>query len=419
MQKQVLVLLFITVVIFTTKAFPINFNVTVSSFQDAENKPYIEVYYIVDRNSLSYTYNEQNKLNANVSTSLFIFDMDSNLVYGDRYNLLSPTANDSSSIKDFIDIQRIPITYGDYFLELELSDKLNPENTKTKVTPFYIENLESTCFSSIQLLEKSTKTVEKNQLSKSGFDIVPIISSNYYYPEEKKTLEFYTEIYNTKTELGKKSDLIILYYIESKGKNVPINNYSSFRKDKAQDIIPVLSSFNIENLPSGNYNLTIEVKNRKLELIRKKSLFFQRNNPIANIDLENVLSIDITNTFSSNLLDINELSDYINALYPISARSERRYQENQLNMKNLEFMQQYFYSFWKNRDYLNPEKAWLNYLEKLKYVDEKFSTTIHKGYETDRGRVYLEYGAANAIDARINDPNDFPYEIWQYYRFKR
>jgi hypothetical protein len=49
-------------------------------------------------------------------------------------------------------------------------------------------------------------------------------------------------------------------------------------------------------------------------------------------------------------------------------------------------------------------------------VEERFATQIHKGYETDRGRVYLKYGPPNIITESYNEPSSYPYEIWQYYK---
>jgi hypothetical protein len=37
---------------------------------------------------------------------------------------------------------------------------------------------------------------------------------------------------------------------------------------------------------------------------------------------------------------------------------------------------------------------------------------------SDRGRVYLQYGAPDASQQVSTEPNSYPYEIWQYYRIK-
>ena len=49
-------------------------------------------------------------------------------------------------------------------------------------------------------------------------------------------------------------------------------------------------------------------------------------------------------------------------------------------------------------------------------VNKNYNTSIKKGYETDQGRVYLQYGAPNSIITEKHDPSAYPYEIWSYYK---
>ena len=48
-------------------------------------------------------------------------------------------------------------------------------------------------------------------------------------------------------------------------------------------------------------------------------------------------------------------------------------------------------------------------------VQERFGSVQVKGYRTDRGRVYLQYGQPNDILEIPSDPVTLPYEIWHYY----
>jgi len=41
---------------------------------------------------------------------------------------------------------------------------------------------------------------------------------------------------------------------------------------------------------------------------------------------------------------------------------------------------------------------------------------IRRGFETDRGRVYLQYGPPNSITSRSHEPSSYPYEIWYYHQ---
>jgi GWxTD domain-containing protein len=77
---------------------------------------------------------------------------------------------------------------------------------------------------------------------------------------------------------------------------------------------------------------------------------------------------------------------------------------------------QFIYSFWFNKNNVNPRKSWEDYKIQVNRIEKLFSTRIKRGYQTDRGRVYLKYGAPNNLIERPNEPSSYPYQIWHYYR---
>jgi GWxTD domain-containing protein len=78
-------------------------------------------------------------------------------------------------------------------------------------------------------------------------------------------------------------------------------------------------------------------------------------------------------------------------------------------------LQQFFFNFWVQRNQANPEGAWKNYFNLVLGVEKEFGSIYKKGYETDRGRVYLQYGSPNQRNVETLNPWTFPYEIWHYY----
>ena len=81
-------------------------------------------------------------------------------------------------------------------------------------------------------------------------------------------------------------------------------------------------------------------------------------------------------------------------------------------------MQKFFLNFWKSRNPLNPEDAWLKYYQEVKSVNNDFTNFKIPGYLTDRGRVYLQYGPPNTIHSVENASSSYPYQIWHYYKLK-
>jgi len=77
-------------------------------------------------------------------------------------------------------------------------------------------------------------------------------------------------------------------------------------------------------------------------------------------------------------------------------------------------MQQLFYNFWKSRNDKDPQLMWLEYYKEVMKVNKEFGTYGLKGYDTDRGRVYLQYGPPDQRTKADVEPSAYPYEIWEY-----
>jgi hypothetical protein len=54
------------------------------------------------------------------------------------------------------------------------------------------------------------------------------------------------------------------------------------------------------------------------------------------------------------------------------------------------------------------------YMARVAYVNSAYSMLAREGYRTDRGRVYIVYGAPDDYERHPNEPDMKPYEIWSY-----
>ncbi|MBX2972999.1 MAG: GWxTD domain-containing protein, partial [Flavobacteriales bacterium] len=179
------------------------------------------------------------------------------------------------------------------------------------------------------------------------------------------------------------------------------------------------AEFDIAELPSGNYVLAVEARDRSGTLIARRDQFFQRNNPIRyNYDLQSMNTLDLDGRFDGAFSNRDTLVGHIASLRPIADPLEAKIIDDRHKDKDMELMKRFFYSFWANRS-ADPEKAWEAYRQEVVKVNRMFGCRVLKGYETDRGRVYLKYGAPNTMMDRFNEMGTLPYSIWHYYRAGR
>ena len=402
-------LLLISFTINSANAQQLRADFTYSTFNSPTDGPYIETYLSVQGNSVTYKNNE-NSFQGVVEIT-YVFKQGEEIKKYKKYNLLSPPNKDSLSIKaNFIDQQRISLPVGDYDFEIVIRDtnSLSPAFSSSRKISLNYNNTDIS-ISDIELIESLKKTSKKSSLSKSGYDIYPYASD--FYSEEFEKIAFYVEVYNTDKVLPAGDQFLINYSIVSAETNKVVGNFKSYKRTKAKAVNVILNSFSIQKLPSGNYHLVIDVRNKQNEVLIIKKIFFQRSNPQAT---PIVLTDAFQNSFVDNIPKA-DLDEFIKSTQPISSEIEISFAENQLKGKDETLMRQYFYNFWYTRNDENPEAEWKKYYELVKTVNREFKTGIKRGYETDRGRIYLKYGKPNTRMEIKSEPSSYPYEIWHYY----
>ncbi len=417
MKKRVLTFVLLALLIQQTKGRNLNAFFSYCTFDQPGNSSYIETYLNVVGTSVNLVKNSENKFQGKIEVQ-WVYKQNEKIVYFNKYNLLSPSLTDlSQAIPDFIDQQRVALHGGDYILELKITDKNSTEQSYITTQNISINYPSKKInISDIELLESYTPSVKAGTFTKSGYDVVPFVYN--YFPKTKESLKFYTEIYNTKDVLGDDYFLVTYNIAGHQNKSI-INNLGNSKKQKASSITGILAELPIHDVSSGNYNLSIEVRDKSNNLLASKQLLFQRSNPSEkSMNPDDLSVIKIDNTFVSYMTDKEVLTDYISSLYPISEHNEADIEDAQLQYNNIESMQQFFYYFWSKRNSNDPEQAWLDYQAEVNSVNATFACPGRKGYDSDRGRVYLQYGKPNSIDKEYFEGDVYPYEIWQYNTYK-
>ncbi len=385
-----------------------------SLFRSPDDGPYIETYLSVSGKSAVYKLNDKGYFQSIVEVSL-VFRQGDKVVDFDKYELYSPEVTDTSNIDyNFLDLQRYFLPEGDYNLEISIADKNSGQKPFNALQPFSINSSPAQIsFSGIELISKVKKTEKQNILTKSGYDLVPLV--NDFFPESRNELIFYTEIYNSDKFLGGENKFLVSCSIKSFETGNKLKDFTIYKRVDTKPVVPILNTFNIQNLPSGNYELHLEVRDKENNVLATNEIFFQRSNPNLHFDIKDLEAIDVENTFAKKIQNSDTLAEYINSLAPIATQLEQYFIYKELPETDLNTRQQFFFNFWQSRNSSDPEQAWIDYLGLLHIVNANFSTQIEKGYETDRGRVYLKYGPPNIITESYNEPSSYPYEIWQYY----
>lgn len=362
-----------------------------SSFYQSGTGPYIETYVSFDAWNLVFVPSD-GKFQASVEM-IITAERNDTIAVVKKYDLKSPKIDSPDHDHfNFIDMQRFALPRGIYNLTISLRDKNSsdsPTVVREQVALYY--DSKRPALSSVQLMANVKPTATPNILSRGGYDMEPYV--NDFLPEQVSQLNFYCELYNIDREL-RDPNVYVVSFIEMQETGSVLEYTQTTHRMDRDSIIPIFGSIDITQLASGNYNLVVEIRNKSNDMLLFKRLPFFRSNPTASAS-GNQTPVEFT--FASKLTNEAELNDYVEALYPLANELERRTIYSLIKAPGLEAKQKFLYNFWLRRDPLDPESLWNDYRKRIEYVNANFAWINTKGYQTDRGRVYLQYGPPDYV----------------------
>ncbi|MGP1515270.1 MAG: GWxTD domain-containing protein [Bacteroidales bacterium] len=400
---------------------------------------YAEINTSIDVSSLKCTKNSSDKYVKQAELTTFIYKMHNtdSVVYLDKRIITTPEVIDSNELVNIslTDMQRIKLSSDTFIVIFEIRDinsSMQPMSYKDIIVISYPDN--EINLSDIMIVDKYTKTSKENIYSRGGYDMYPYLFDSI--SKDHNVINYYVEVYNADKVFGIDSVYIISTIVENVNTNLRINGLQKIKRQKAERITSYLGTIDLASLLEGSYYLTVEVRDRDNILhAYKRYPFFKQND--RRVLEENV---DIPkNAFVNNIPD-SLLKETIKSLRPIASEIQIRYILKDLKYSTPAQDRYFIYQFFSVIDAIDPEKEWKKYSKQVVFVNEKYSTPIKKGYDTDMGRVYLGYGVpdevidekfassggSNNVDKfaqRMNpDLNTsetkgviyYPYQIWVY-----
>lgn len=392
--------------VIATKRFPI------PAMADGPTKAntQLDLHISVLGNTAVWKANADGERQAHVE-ALSIIEKDTTIIDFRKSDIVGPGRTDTL-VGDFLIEEHFVLPPGEYTLSVELHDLNGPaDNHSVWKGPLVIpEPGKGVEFSDIMLTDGTRQDAQGNT--------VPAPFSGTYYPPEAQRLGFYTEILGTPGTFGTGAPFIINYQIETYETHSVKGGFKGTQRASAAPVVTLSKEFSIDQLPSGNYLLAVEVVGNDGAEVARQEQFFQRNNPLK-YDLNALESVDITSTFADAFTDPDTLAEHLACLRPIAQPLERRMIDERLKDRDMTLMKRFFYTFWANRDGYDPERAWKSYHVQVVNANRMYGCRNLRGYESDQGITFLKYGLPSTVVDGSRDNKQLPYLIWHYYRAGR
>ncbi len=388
---------------------------------------YLELYWQIDPFSLHYRKDSNGALVAWVQTDIVISN-DTGVLFEDSYLLATDPADpERASQRVIMDLRRLTLPYGKCKLELKLTEPEFPAQSFVYRQELDIPTPQSNhpLYSGIQLVDTLFLSPDvSNVFARNGYIQIPLAIN--FIDEDRKVLRYYSELYQTINLDTATFPIVQHSYISRREDGGMIPFLQKRDTMPAATVLPVIGTFDLSSLPSGNYFLNLRLIDRGGREVAAQNFFFQllNKNPVSRedtakktedtTDSPGVVFLDMSKTFVAKY-NLAQVKAILEMLLPVADVWNRKAIENFLRRPDEMYMRYFIYNYFQKIDKDDPERAWKAFSERVKEVNRLYGTGSTPGYKTDRGQVYLKYGKPDDRVIVRNEQGALPYEIWHYY----
>lgn len=407
-----------------SQAVPVQIDLDHASFALEPAASLVEFYLSFEAATLSYSATDQGFLAelpvgmAMVrSTQAGMSDSPEEPVWQDELNLsfLMADTTGLAEGQHFVHQVRAAIPPGEYELRVNVpedGERVGVEMRRDVLVPNYGEEglvrvSDITLASSIQQSQDRESLFWKN-----GLLIRP--NANQLFGSGLNTLFYYTEVYGLEQVDSNSGKYTVFTYLSDANLPTPMSEYSkrSQRNLRSPDVL--VGTFNVRELPSGSYFLRIAILDENNESISEQSRKFFVYNPDVERASQVVSLEESFETSQYARMTEEEMERMAEHIEIIATDAERR---RLRGIRDLMERRRFFMQFWNVRD-PNPNTPVNEYQDEfyslIQYANDRYTNSFREGWETDRGRTLIRYGAPTAIEPHLFDRGFVPYEVWEY-----
>lgn len=406
-------------------ALPLQMDVDHASFAYDEDHSLLEVYMAFGVASLSFE-REDEHFAARLPLELAVVrDTDTTLAGTPQDPVWQDSVSLSFSLSDTADVTpeqfflyqlRAPVRPGEYELRVVVPEddaraRQSLELRRQVRVPDYTQS-DLVGLSDITLATSIERGGDRDdRFYKNGLIIRP--NANQVFGRGLSHLFYYVEAYHA-DEIATAGDRYTLFtYVAGVNRSQPLPDLQRREQREARSPDVLVGSFNVEELPTGPYFLHVALLNEDNEAVVEQSRKFFVYNPGVerNERVASPLSFE-SSPFAG--MPEEEVDEALAHIEVIATDAELQRIDN---LGELDEKRRFLMSFWQKRD---PEPSTpVNeyrdaFYRRVQYANDRYTNAYDDGWETDRGRVYIEYGTPGQVEPRLYERDMLPHEIWEY-----
>lgn len=415
MKKTLLVLLLLISQIYSQDK--ISFEFDYAKFNYDSTKTYLELYYSLGQSTLSQ-FKEENKTFIGAYLDVSIEDaISKKVLVNNRYVSKTGIKDSDSTYKsqNILGNLGFILNSGKYLFNISATDIVDSNKTLTFNETIEIPEILNDRYS-LSDIELATRIISDSKNVKSIFykntmEVFP--NPHNIYSEQMPVLFYYAELYNLDLLKYQNKNLVLIQQLnDNQGKSLEVKN-KKLLTDKGS--VVEAGVINLKKYPTGSYNLILSIFEDSTQVgLSTAKRFYLINQSVKVSNTTTISNLDVKSS-EFGILSEEECDQLFDVSDPIARKGDS---DSYAKLQTLESKRKFLFDFWKMRDQIpeTPKNEFKEeYLERVRYVDQKYRTFVKRGAKTDRGRVHLQYGEPDEIDNYPSEYNMKPYEIWHYY----
>ncbi len=404
---------------------PVQIDVSHAAFAYGTEESMVELYLAVDAASLDYAAEDGGfaavvPLDVSImqSTTTDLPDALEDAVWRDSL-LLRFAVPDTANIapgQHFVHQIRTLVPPGEYELSLLIppdhaDNRPELELRRDVIVPNFTNENEAALSDVTLAISISQSSNQQSPFYKNNLEVRP--NANQLFGEGLSDLFYYAEAYGTEVVAGPDDEYTLFAYISEANRPQPMQDLQKRSTRTAQSPDVLVGQFDLSALPSGSYFLRLALLNDNNESVVEQSQKFFVYNPGVERAQPAALEMEFeTSPYAS--MSEEEVDAAIQHALVVANESERR-RFNRI--KDLNERRRALMEFWQTRDPRpsTPTNEFKDeFYQRLQYANDRYSSNMQEGWQTDRGRVVIKYGLPTSVEPHLYDRGMRPYEIWNY-----
>ena len=394
-----------------------NFSVDFARFRAKDNYTYLELYYSIPRDYLSFKAEEEG-LVSEYKINIGIYISENLLARKSISGInLAKSFDEIKKGQQVMELYPVYLQPGEYLIKSSLVAGDRDSLEQELIIPIGLFSDKGLSLSDIQLATQIAKDKAQNRFVKNQLQVVP--NPERLYGTTRPNLVYYAELYNL-SSLNPENDSS--YSVKIRIQDPP--GTVLFEQNKSRIVRKAASlvergEIDIRSLATGSYDLLIEVTDQGngKTVERKKSFLVYSlkeslDSETAAAQTENLKADEF------EIMNEQELDEHFTMMRYILKRKDA----NLYKDLDIEGKRNLIRDIWKKRDdnLLTARNEFKDkYLLRYTLANQQFGQTSSKeGWRTDRGRILMLYGGPDDIRRFPMEFRKRPHEIWIYYELE-